>query len=224
MSNNEELSFELSYKMSSPATVPDHPNIIMPNSLFMNICLKCFNELCNPVIDALKKEYFFELEDGDVELEDILCLISLKINIFTDLEHLNFIEFNQFKVPYKIYLQDFYNNVTKYGRGLNYLHPKLKGGAFAILCMLLKKALENKLVTLDDYVVLFASGDLDDKEDMSGLVEYYERIGFNQSEPEEEYENIINMEVPMYGKIRDIIENCKKNKISPELQNILDSI
>ena len=196
----------------------------MPNSLFMNICLKCFNELCNPVIDALKKEYFFELEDGDVELEDILCLISIKINIFTNLNHLDFVESNQFKVPYKIYLQDFYNNVTKYGKGLSYLHPKLKGGAFAILCMVLKKALETNLVSLDDYVVLLASGDLDDKEDMSGLVRYYERIGFQQAEPENEYENIIDMEVPMYGKIRDIVNNCKKNKISPELQQILDSI
>ncbi len=220
----EDLSFELSYKTSSPATVPDHPDVIMPNSLFMNICLKCFNELCNPVIDALKKEYFFELEDGDVELEDILCLISIKINIFTNLNHLDFIESNQFKVPYKIYLQDFYNHVSRYGRGLSYLHPKLKGGAAAILCMIIKKALETNLVTPDDYVVLLASGDLEDKEDMSGLVRYYEKLGFQQSEPENEYENIIDMEVPMYGKIGDIVNNCKKIKISNELQQILDSI
>ena len=40
MFGNEDLSFELSYKTSSPATVPDHPDVIMSNSLFMNICLK----------------------------------------------------------------------------------------------------------------------------------------------------------------------------------------
>ena len=220
----EDLSFELSYKTSSPATVPDHPDVIMPNYLFMNICLKCFNELCNPVIDALKKEYFFELEDGDVELEDILCLISIKINIFTNLNHLDFVESNQFKVPYKIYLQDFYNHVSRYGRGLSYLHSKLKGGAAAILCMILKKALQTNLLSLDDYVVLLASGDLEDKEDMSGLVRYYQKLGFQQSEPENEYENIINMEVPMYGSVGDIVNNCKKIKISNELQQILDSI
>jgi hypothetical protein len=28
----------------------------------------------------------------------------------------------------------------------------------------------------------------------------------------------------MYGKIRDIVNNCKKIKISKELQQILDSI
>jgi hypothetical protein len=39
-------------------------------------------------------------------------------------------------------MSDFYNNVTKMGRGLSHLNRKLKGGARAILCIdTLKKAL-----------------------------------------------------------------------------------
>lgn len=222
MSSN--LDFQIISKMSFPAIVPDHPEIIAPNSAYISVCLKCFNTECAPVLQALKDEYYYDLEDNNVELDDILCLISLKLNVFTNFDHLKEMENNQYKVPFKLYLQEFYNNITKYGKGISYLHPKLKGGAYAMLCMILKKALEMNTITPDDFIVLTASGDLDEREDMSGLVRYYERIGFKQVEPQNEYQNIQDMEVPMYGRVKDVLQNCKKMTISDELKQIVESI
>jgi hypothetical protein len=76
------------------------------------VCLRCIEGVCGSIIDKLKEE--------DV---DELCLITIKLKIN---------EKNR-----RIIMTDFYNNVTKYGRGLSHLSQKLKGGARAVLCMLL---------------------------------------------------------------------------------------
>ena len=108
------------------------------------VCLRCIEGVCASVIDKIKEEY------GDDE-EDQLCLIMIKVEIETGKEK-------------RIIMTDFYNNVTKYGRGLSHLSEKLKGGARAILCMLLKKAVSAGLLKTDDFVLLEASGDLEDED------------------------------------------------------------
>jgi hypothetical protein len=167
------------------------------------VCLKCIEGVCGSVIDRLKEE----------DIDD-LCLISIKLKIN---------EKNR-----KIIMTDFYNNVTKYGKGISHLSQKLKGGARAILCMLLKKAVNAGLIREDDYVLLEASGDLEDDEGeelpMENLVNYYKMLGFEVSTPETYEEQLDNMAVFMHGRVDNLLLKCKSVRISPELQSIIDKM
>ncbi len=169
------------------------------------VCLRCIEGVCASVIDKIKEEY------GDDE-EDQLCLIMIKVEI------------NQ--KNRRIIMTDFYNNVTKYGRGLSHLSEKLKGGARAILCMLLKKAISVGLIKMNDYVLLEASGDLEDEEGeelpMENLVNYYNMLGFEVSTPETYEQQLDNMAVYMHGKVSNLLDRCTRVRVSPELQSIID--
>jgi len=171
------------------------------------VCLRCIEGVCASVIDKIKEEY------GDDE-EDQLCLIMIKVEI------------NQ--KNRRIIMTDFYNNVTKYGRGLSHLSEKLKGGARAILCMLLKKAVNAGLIKMDDFVLLEASGDLEDEEGeelpMENLVNYYNMLGFEVSTPETYEQQLENMAVYMHGKVSNLLDRCTRVRVSPELQSIIDRI
>ena len=171
------------------------------------VCLRFIEGVCASVIDKIKEEY------GDDE-EDQLCLIMIKVTI------------NQ--KNRRIIMTDFYNNVTKYGKGLSHLSQKLKGGARAILCMLLKKAVKEGLLNTDDFVLLEASGDLEDEEGeelpMENLVNYYEMLGFEISTPETYEQQLENMAVFMHGKVSDLLDKCTSVRVSPELQSIIDRI
>ena len=165
------------------------------------VCLRCIEGVCGSIIDKLRED--------DV---DELCLITIKLKIN---------EKNR-----KIVMTDFYNNVTKYGRGLSHLSQKLKGGARAILCMLLKKAVNAGLLRMDDYVLLEASGDLQDEEGedlpMENLVNYYKMLGFEVSDPSTYEKQLDNMAVFMEGKVENLLDKCTSVSISPELQSIID--
>ena len=171
------------------------------------VCLRCIEGVCASVIDKIKEEY------GDDE-EDQLCLIMIKVEI------------NQRNR--RIIMTDFYNNVTKYGRGLSHLSEKLKGGARAILCMLLKKAVNVGLIKMDDFVLLEASGDLEDEEGeeipMENLVNYYNMLGFEVSTPETYEQQLENMAVYMHGQVSSLLDRCTSVRVSPELQSIIDRI
>jgi hypothetical protein len=169
------------------------------------VCLRCIEGVCASVIDKIKEEY------GDDE-EDQLCLIMIKVEI------------NQ--KNRRIIMTDFYNNVTKYGKGLSHLSEKLKGGARAILCMLLKKAVNAGLIKMDDFVLLEASGDLEDEEGeelpMENLVNYYNMLGFEVSTPETYEQQLENMAVYMHGQVSNLLDRCTRVSVSPELQAIID--
>ncbi len=169
------------------------------------VCLRCIEGVCASVIDKIKEEY------GDDE-EDQLCLIMIKVEI------------NQ--KNRRIIMTDFYNNVTKYGRGLSHLSEKLKGGARAILCMLLKKAVNVGLIKMNDFVLLEASGDLEDEEGeelpMENLVNYYNMLGFEVSTPETYEQQLENMAVYMHGQVSNLLDRCTRVSVSPELQAIID--
>jgi len=168
------------------------------------VCLRCIEGVCSSVIDKIKEEY---------DEEDQLCLIMIKVTI----------EGGKRK---RIIMTDFYNNVTKYGRGLSHLSEKLKGGARAILCMLLKKAVGAGLLNTDDFVLLEASGDLEDEDGeelpMENLVDYYIKLGFEVSTPETYEEQLDNMAVYMHGQVSNLLDKCTRVRVSPELQSIID--
>ena len=170
------------------------------------VCLRCIEGVCASVIDKIKEEY------GDDE-EDQLCLIMIKVTIEAGAKK-------------RIIMTDFYNNVTKYGRGLTHLSEKLKGGARAILCMLLKKAINVGLINENDFVLLEASGDLEDENEeelpMENLVNYYKMLGFVVSRPKTYKQQLNNMAVYMHGQVSDLLDRCTSVRVSPELQSIID--
>ena len=170
------------------------------------VCLRCIEGVCASVIDKIKEEY------GDDE-EDQLCLIMIKVTIEEGKEK-------------RIIMTDFYNNVTKYGRGLTHLSEKLKGGARAILCMLLKKAINAGLIDTTDFVLLEASGDLEDENEeelpMENLVNYYKMLGFVVSRPKTYKQQLDNMAVYMHGQVSDLLDKCTSVRVSPELQSVID--
>ena len=170
------------------------------------VCLRCIEGVCASVIDKIKEEY------GDDE-EDQLCLIMIKVTIEAGAKK-------------RIIMTDFYNNVTKYGRGLTHLSEKLKGGARAILCMLLKKAINVGLINENDFVLLEASGDLEDENEeelpMENLVNYYKMLGFVVSRPKTYKQQLNNMAVYMHGQVSDLLDRCTSVRVSLELQSIID--
>jgi hypothetical protein len=170
------------------------------------VCLRCIEGFCASVINKIKEEY------GDDD-EDQLCLIMIKVEIEEGEEK-------------RIIMTDFYNNVTKYGRGLTHLSEKLKGGARAVLCMLLKKAINAGLINENDFVLLEASGDLEDENEeqlpMENLVNYYKMLGFVVSTPKTYKRQLDNMAVYMHGKVSDLLDKCTSVRVSPELQSVID--
>ena len=170
------------------------------------VCLRCIEGVCASVINKIKEEY------GDDD-EDQLCLIMIKVEIEEGEEK-------------RIVMTDFYNNVTKYGRGLSHLSEKLKGGARAVLCMLLKKAINAGLINENDFVLLEASGDLEDESGeqlpMENLVNYYKMLGFVVSRPKTYKKQLDNMAVYMHGKVSDLLDRCTSVRVSPELQSVID--
>lgn len=171
------------------------------------VCLRCIEGVCASVINKIKEEY------GDDD-EDQLCLIMIKVEI------------EGAKAEKRIVMTDFYNNVTKYGRGLSHLSEKLKGGARAVLCMLLKKAINAGLINENDFVLLEASGDLENESGeqlpMENLVNYYKMLGFVVSRPKTYKKQLDNMAVYMHGKVSDLLDKCTSVKVSQELQNVID--
>jgi hypothetical protein len=94
--------------------------------------------------------------------------------------------------------------------------------------MLLKKAVNVGLLTNNDYVLLEASGDLEDENGeelpMENLVSYYKMLGFEVSSPETYDEQLDNMAVYMHGKVSDLLDRCTSVRVSPELQSIIDKM
>jgi len=174
----------------------------------VHVCLRCLEGVCGTVIEKLREEY-----EGEDNIEDYMCLVYIKLQV---------------KGRRKIVMTDFYNNVTKYGRGLSHLSAKLKGGARAILCVLLKKAVNGGLIREDDIVELEASGDLNEEEDedMTPLINYYKMLNFRVKYEEDLESQIESKSVMMYGIVRELMDSCVKHehKVSSELKKIIEQI
>ncbi len=185
-----------------------------PKYYQIHACVRCVEDECESIIQKLKEEY-----EGDKNIQDYLCLIMMKIKIKKDHKG----------EDRQIIMTDFYNNVTKLGRGLSPLSKKLKGGARAILCMILKKCLNAGILKEDDIIELEASGDLEDEQgnqkEMEGLIKYYKMLGFKVQDETDLEEQIDNMSVYMYGVVGNLLIKCSEIKnISPELIDIIRQI
>jgi hypothetical protein len=175
-------------------------------------CIKCYNEICDPIINSLKEEY-----DED-EYDENLCLLKVQITIYNSPNDAEF-----YNIPnYRIKIEEFYNNISIYGNQTILNSPKLKGAAHALLCLILLHCLNKKLIHPKEFIVLNASGDLGDK-NMSGLIRYYETLGFIQSFPKNEKEFVDQQDVPMVSIIERILTLCSLKEISPELASLLSS-
>lgn len=120
-------------------------------------------------------------------------------------------------------LEGFFNKALMKGIGEWEQSKKLKGIGHATLCIILRDIIKNKILTENDIISLEASGFIPDM-DMTGLVRYYERLGFKQYLPE--YYDILLAEhlVPMSAKISDILEVCSKAEFSDEIKNLLQGM
>jgi hypothetical protein len=175
-------------------------------------CLKCYNELCDPIITNLKNEYDPEQYDENI------CLLKVQLSIYNSTNDAEF-----YNIPnYRIKIEEFYNNISIYGQQTILNNPKLKGAAHALLCLMLLHCLNKKLIHPKEFIVLNASGDLDDKS-MDGLINYYEQLGFIQSFPLNKTEFLDQQDVPMVSIIERILTLCSLKEISPELASLLSN-
>jgi hypothetical protein len=194
------------------------------------VCLKCINPECLSVNKKLEEEFseMYDLNDplDREQFEREICIIKIELTIMDKIDTLTSNTGEEF--VYRINLDSFYNNATKYGRGVSYLNPKLKGAGAALMFILLKTAIINKKIKEDDTIVLLASGDLDENEDMRRLIEYYEKLGFDMINPESLEEDLesVTMSVPMKGKVEDVLNRTMARfpMISKEFLNILKKL
>ena len=193
---------------------PIDPNTDESNNNALSVigCLKCYNKLCEPIITNLKEEY-----DED-EYDENVCLLKVQISIYNSTDNAELYNISN----YRIKIEEFYNNISIYGNQTILNNPKLKGAAHALLCLILLHCLNKKLIHPKEFIVLNASGDLSDK-NMTGLIRYYETLGFIQSYPENEEDFVDQKDVPMVSIVERILTLCSLKEISPELASLLSS-
>ncbi len=180
----------------------------------VTVCLRCLDESCSHVIEELKREFLEE------EYKENLCLVKVKLVIKDEEVYSN--DMSKRFIS-RATLMDFYNNVTKNGRGLSHLSAKLKNGGKALFCMLIKKCLSSGMLDRDDIIILEASGDYRDK-NMVGLVRYYQNMGFYVLNEKTLESDIRAMSVYMYGRVRDVEASCNNCVVSREMQGIIDEV
>ena len=188
------------------------------DNLVVIVCLRCVNPSCLSVINQLEEEY-----DFDDRLDEQLCLIKLKLTIYSTPQLFEFEDSRGkiHKVSYKASLNDFYNNVTKYGRGIGYLNNKLKNGGKALFALLMYKAISSNVLNENDNILVEASGDLDHK-DMKYLIKYYEMMGFNVLDRSTLKHQLESKSVMMIGNASNVLNNSLSNNISPELKQVIN--
>ena len=180
--------------------------------IIISVCLKCTNKDCLTILEEAKKDF-----------EDEVCLIRIKLTIYKE----NYIyKYGKKSLFFKAYLNDFYNNVTKYGKGISYLNQKLKGGGKAMFAMLLIRAIQSNVLTNDDIILLEASGDENESENMLGLIQYYEKLGFTVLNKATLQTQIEDQSVMMFGKVQTVIHNVTNSysSFSPELVSIINQM
>ena len=222
--NNTDFSLEIDYYKIDESLGPDE-------GYKYYVCLKCLNPEClsinKKLEDIFSQEYDLDVPSQREEYEKELCLIKIVLNVY-DKEKEMSNEQDTYNFSYRIFLEDFYNNAMKYGKGISYLNPKLKGAGAALMFIVLQSAVLNKRIKKDDVIVLEASGELDESEDMRGLVEYYEKLGFSIIDPELLDENLesATMTVPMKGTVEDILNATMTRfpMVSKEFMKILKEL
>jgi hypothetical protein len=157
--------------------------------------------------DTNLNEYIQELTSGQ------LCILDLEVNIADDTLtgsiDIDDKKVFKYKLPYNIYIKNYYNNTLKYGLDKFTQTNKLKGIPQIILCIILSIALENKLINMDSKIALNASGEIKGK-NMFYLIKHYESLGMKVSFPEYLEEGLMDQNVVMDGVVSDVLGTCMK--------------
>ena len=190
------------------------------DNLVVIVCLRCVNPSCLSIINQLNEEY-----DFDERIDEQLCLIKLKLTIYSTPQTFEFEDRKGrlHRVSYKASLNDFYNNVTKYGRGIGYLNNKLKNGGKALFSILLYKAIQSNILNDTDNILVEASGDLEHK-DMKYLINYYEMMGFEVLDKSTLKHQLDSKSVMMAGSVENVFHNSMTDNISPELKDVINDL
>lgn len=170
--------------------------------------------------DTNFNDYLQKLTSGQ------LCILNLEVNILDDTltgsididdKHVF-----KYKLPYNIYIKNYYNNTLKYGLDKFSQTNKLKGIPQIILCIILSNALENKLINMDSKIALNASGEIKGK-NMIYLIKHYESLGMKVSFPEYLEEGLMDQNVVMNGIVSDVLGTCMKkdSRIFEAIQKII---
>ena len=162
------------------------------NDTEIKVCINCVDDTCN-ISDIIKTH-------NDGSFKECLASVILRIS----------------KGKKYIVMNDFYNNALKAGRGMSYVSEKLRGGIYAMLCILLNTAINKGLINENDDVYLPIKIDIKDdlKEEnlYDRVVEYYNMLGFTL------------MGNKMGGRAGQILNVCENREVSKELKNILKNI
>ena len=127
------------------------------------------------------------------------------------------------------FLSGFFNNITVYGLHKRYpFLSKLKGIGHALLLCCICEALQLKFIDLSSEIILEASGEIKDNHsesqgppDMSGLVAYYNSLGFEKMFPQFYRSGHRSWYIPMKARVDQLIQRCNFSNVSQELLSIL---
>jgi hypothetical protein len=121
------------------------------------------------------------------------------------------------------HLFELYNHTIQYE--LQNYEPvkKLKGVAHVILCLIVQDIISRKILDLDNYITVEASGSIEGK-GMEGLIKYYQSIGFNLPFPELLDIGLEQKNVPMRATLNDILQNCNGYASSSIMKQLLNII
>jgi hypothetical protein len=153
------------------------------------------------------------------------CIVMLSYSIFYKPQMINGIYTKIHINSFSNYLTFYSDHYSKYQKEYAQAMNILKNSGHLLLCYFLKNDMKQGLINSKDVITLEASGMKDNNEPMNGLVNYYQRMGFN---PIETNPNKLDMEieeryVPMISNVKNVLNNCFKTQSNPQLLQVLDT-
>ena len=112
-----------------------------------------------------------------------------------------------------ITLTDVYHKLIKGQTGASQFSPKLKGSIYAVLCVLLYRAQQSGVITMEDTVMIEKDWRTIPRQETSDVIHFYESLGFS-------YDSTMDT---LSASAYDLLYKCYMNKakISQELQTVM---
>ncbi len=155
----------------------------------------------------LKFKCSITIKNGSINV----CITCIGTTCVKDQKCLLSITTKQIKDNHKsAIMSDYYDELLKGINGASKISPKLKGAIYAVLCILLHKAVEQGILAHDDVIYINKSNkDFLDQE----VNKYYNNLGFVYDSDSETF----------VGTVKQVFSVCsdKKAIISKELQNVI---
>jgi len=178
-------------------------------------------------IDDIENKYYTQACINLEGMKNISqnCVVLLSYSIFYEPQMVN-------GIYSKVHINSFANYLTFYSSYYSTFEKEypqamsiLKNSGHLLLCYMLQQDVKQGLINSKDTITIEASGLKDNNEPMNGLVNYYQRMGFNpvETNPEKLEMEIVERYVPMISKVKNILDNCFKTKSNPELIKTMDA-